>query len=587
MNILGYSGLHNSLAFREKNLEGLTSQEYRMCQGLDSAACVIVDGEIIAAAEEERFTGEKFTCDFPINAITYCLQAANLSIDDIDRVCHGFDYSAYEKMYALKPLSMKFYQEVLSPEAQMQHFKPYFPSFPVRDKFVPVSHHIAHAASTFYPSGFDDALIVIADGLGEENGISILEGKDNKITLLKEHNIFSSLGILYSQITAHLGFLVNSDEYKVMGLAPYGDSSVYDSLFNDIIDYLPNGELIINAYSNNKTQLEKETFRGFKRWLADKTFAERLPDMPIEQKHKDLAATLQAHLEKAMMHVILYWKERRQANNLCLAGGVALNCVCNGLILKEQHFDRIYIPPSASDAGTSLGAALVELYATEGRLIHTAGKELPYYGPDLTETDCQRAIAHFDQEIVNTHLADDVIYQVAADYIGQGKVIGWAQGRMEFGPRALGNRSILADPAAHNMRDKINSLVKKRESFRPFAPAVIAEQAGCYFEIPKQVELPYMLFTVDVKPEYQAKLPAITHVNGSARVQTVSQDCSPRFWSLIDSLGTKTGMPIVLNTSFNVKGQPIVRTAYEAIETFIDAGLDALFLGNYLIELRK
>lgn len=583
MKIIGYNGLNGSISFRKENYKDLTEQEYRMCQGLDSAACIIVDGEIIAAVEEERFNGEKYTCDFPINAIRYCLQEADLSINDIDYICHSVDYENYKELFFLSDKSRLLYEKVLNPNLQKELWKKYFPYFDIDRKFVAVDHHLAHAASAYYPSGFDSSLILIADGIGEIHSISLYNAKDSNIELIKNYNFYSSLGVLYSQITAHLGFWVNSDEYKVMGLAPYGDATRYQAIFDEIIDYKDDGSIYINKFKLNKSELDRQTGRAFRNWLSTNFFPPRHPNDPITQEHKDLSATLQRAIEKAIDHILVFWQKKYSSKNLCLAGGVALNCTCNGFIFRKNYFDNIFIQPAANDAGTAIGAAFVQNNKKGGKLVNATPVSMPYLGPKFDNDMCENAINKFHDRIIVTKFTTDLLIKEAAKWIADRKIIAWMQGRMEFGPRALGNRSILADPTDPEMRDRINKLVKKREGFRPFAPSVKLESAHNYFDMPKMHEFPHMLFTVPVRDKYRQILPAITHVDGSARVQTVNKEYAEQYWLLIDEFEKIKGIPIILNTSFNVKGQPMVCTPIEAIETLIDTNIDALFMGDYLI----
>jgi len=585
LNILGYSGLHGSIAFRRKNYANLTENEYRMCQGLDSAACIFVNGEVVAAAEEERFNGEKYTCDFPVGAIEFCLREANLSVKELDYICHGFDYSNYEELLSMSKSGVNFYNEVLSPKIQIELWQKHYPMFSIKHKFINVNHHLSHAATAFYPSGFDRALILIADGIGESHSISLFEGNESGITLINNYGILSSLGVLYSQITAHLGFLVNSDEYKIMGLAPYGNANRYKHIFDDIIEYKDKGEISINKFALNTTDIERQTGRGFRKWLSKNLCAPRSEHESVTQQHKDIAAALQNAIQKCLFHILVYWGNKIDVSNLCMAGGVALNCTANGEIFRKKIFNNIYIQPAASDAGTAMGAAMVQS-SHIGQHPKSISVLPPYYGPGLDDLSCEQAINKYKNKINYQKFSDSDLIREAAHWITTRKIIAWMQGRMEFGPRALGNRSILADPTDPSMRDRINALVKKRESFRPFAPSVKLESAHEYFDMPHLHEFPHMLYTVPVREKYRSVLPAITHVDGSARVQTVNKNYAEKYWRLINEVEKTLGIPIILNTSFNVKGQPIVCTPIEAIQTLLDTNIDALFMGNYLITLQ-
>lgn len=583
MNILGYSGLHGAINFRKSFYSDFTEQEYRMCQGLDSAACIMVDNHLIAAVEEERFNGEKYTCNFPINAVNYCLQKAGLTLSDLDYICHGFNYQPYHSLFLTTQDSRIYYQQVLDNHLQIDLWRSHFPDPFISDKFVSVDHHLAHAATAYYPSQFDSALVLIADGIGEMHSLSLFSAENGKINLLKNYNLFSSLGVLYSQITAHLGFYINSDEYKVMGLAPYGDKKRYQQLFNEIIEYRDQGHIFIKKFKLNTTETDRQTGRGFRKWLSENCFSPRTPESAITQEHKDLAAALQNTLEEALLHILSFWQKKTSLEKLCMAGGVALNCTANGNLLRKALFKDIYIQPAANDAGTAIGAAMIQAHQKGKGIFCISPFDLPYFGPDFHEDDYKKAIEKFTGQITYKEFSLSDVIKEAAKWITNRKIIAWVQDRMEFGPRALGNRSILADPTDPSMRDRINLLIKQRESFRPFAPSVKFETAHHYFDIPREREFPHMLYTVPVKDEYKSILPAITHVDGTARIQTVNRRYAEKYWLLLDAVEQLSGIPLVLNTSFNMRGQPIVCTPEEAIRTLISAKLDALFMGNFLI----
>lgn len=584
MLILGYSGLNNALEYRKKSIQGLSEAEERMCQGLDSAAVLLSDGEIIAAAEEERFNLEKHTGDFPFNAINFCLSEANASMDDIDFICHGFNFSEWQPIYEIDEFSKNYYDQILSHSSQIKLFQEKYNLKQAKDKFIPIRHHTAHAASAFYPSNFEKALVIVADGIGEIDSISIYQGEGKKLQSIQHYNIFSSLGIFYSLITHHLGFDVNSDEYKTMGLAPYGNPERFRSFFKQCIEFKENGEVFIPVFAKNKTLFEKQTYRALREWIAQQTFSPRTAGNEISQEHKDLAAGLQDALNIAILNLATHWKQKTGLPSLCFAGGVALNCVSNSVLLNSSLFDEIYIPPAASDPGTALGAALYKHCHLENKSFNYKHTKLPFYGPSFGEEDILKALNKYKGKIKFLKLEENECISLAAENIYLGYIIAWMQGRMEFGPRALGHRSILADPRCPSMRDKINKAVKKRESFRPFAPSVKLEKAHIFFELNQYMELPHMLFTAQVKKEYRESLPAITHVDGSARIQTVNREEHPLYWQLIDEFEKKSNIPILLNTSFNVKGQPIVCSPEDAIKTLLSTDIDALFVGQYYVK---
>lgn len=579
--ILGYSGLNNSIEFKQKEFPGFSREEIRISQGMDAAAALICDGGVVSAAAEERYNLQKHSHKFPINAMRFCLQKAGIDISDVDFITHGFDYHPYNDFYKFSDFNRRRYEEVFSPDVQLELFAEYF-NTDLKEVFTPVPHHHAHAASAYYPSGFNNALVVVVDGLGEMHSISIFSAEKSKLKLLRQYDILSSLGIFYSIITYFLGFSVNSDEYKIMGLAPYGNYKKYLSTLSECIKFNPKGETFIPLLLQNRTLVEKESYRGAIKWLSENLFPQRNPLDRIGQEHKDLAATLQYLLNKAMLHIVSYWQQETQHDKLCMAGGVALNCTANGEILKNGIFDDIYIQPAAGDDGTSVGSALYQHYSNYPEA-KRKNEKMPFYGYSATRSEISKALIKFNNKIKAKRYKTEKLLDEVTELILRGEVIAWMQGEMEFGPRALGHRSILADPRSSKMKDIINQLVKKRESFRPFAPAVKHKDANKYFDFEYVRSLPYMLFVVPVKEEYRDKLPAITHINGSARIQTVNKEDNYLFWKLIDMFGKKSGIPILLNTSFNVKGQPIVCTAEDAITTFLSTGINVLVIDNYII----
>jgi carbamoyltransferase len=585
MRILGISGLANSESYKRSRYPNLDPSEHRIRQGLDSAAALVCDGEIIAAAAEERFTGDKQTGAFPVQAIRYCLAEQGLRIGDIDAIVHGFDYSPYEKIWRMDESSSEMYDSVLSRDALLRELPRHFPGFP-DSRVHHVSHHLAHAASAYFTSGWDECLTIVVDGMGEVHGATVYHARHNELNKLHEISALHSIGVLYSLITLHLGFDFNGDEYKIMGLAPYGDPRRYRTFFEQAAEFRPNGSIAIPALSLNRSREERETYGATRRFLEEQLGPRRRNDDEITDYHRDLAAALQEWLELAMLHICGHFQRQTGLRRLALAGGVALNCTTNGKLMRAGLFDEIYVQPASGDDGTSLGAALY--WAASNDRVCNRRMPVPFLGPASTPAQIQAAFREYEKDIVVKPLSttEDACAE-AADWIARGRVIAWHRGRMEFGPRALGNRSILADPGHPEMRDRINAMVKKREAFRPFAPAVSAEQAHTWFEIAPGAELPYMIMIVDVREEHRATLPAITHVNGSARVQTVSAKDNRDFHRLLKAVGKTTGREMVLNTSFNVKGQPIVNTPSEAIRTFLGTGIQGLFLENYLVMRRS
>lgn len=584
MRILGYSGFDRSVSFKRARFPNLGSREYRIVQGLDSAVALVDDGGVRFAAAEERFSGLKSTGAFPIGAIRACLHHARLNPDAIDVVAHAFAYDCVKPLYDHDEVSRAQYAEVYDPALQHEYLRSHVADVDWASRFVAVPHHLAHAASAFYQSGFAESLILVSDGMGETQSASVLVGSDSGLSTLASIPAFHSMGVLYSVFTLYLGFAFNMDEYKVMGLAPYGDERRYFSRIMDLVRLGADGTYAIPFFAEDKTLEEQQTHRGMLRALSEMFGPPREPEGPMEQRFVDLAAALQAVLQTCQLHVLGHFAETTGARNLCMAGGVALNCTVNGVVRRSRLFDDVFVQPASGDDGAALGAALYVRHEREPsapRPRITA----PLWGPGFDASEIERAARASREVEVRRFESFEALAEDAARRIASGEIIGWYQGRMEFGPRALGNRSILADPRAPDMRDRVNMLVKKRESFRPFAPAVAAEGATDYFEIDEGDEHTYahMLFTMPVRAEHRDTLPAITHVDGSARLQTVFRESNERFWMLLRAFGEITGIPMVLNTSFNVRGQPIVCTPKEAVDTFLFAHLDALVLGDLLL----
>ncbi len=576
MNILGISGFEKAMPFKRAHWPGLDEREYRMSQGHDAAAALVVDGECVAAAAEERFNRRKHSGDFPAGAIRYCLAEAGLALADIDEIAHGFDYAPYAAAYSVDPVTARLYREVFSPAALLALVERDCPG--VRAERVQhVGHHLAHAASAYFTSGWDDCLVIVADGMGEAHGVSVYRARGGRLETLYRMSANDSIGVLYSLVTLHLGFDFNADEYKIMGLAPYGDPERFRGFFEEHVKLSAGGAIRIPILRLNRDRAERETYAATRRFLGGRLVEARHPDDDITDVHRDVAAALQACLDRAMRHVCGAFARRTGQRRLALAGGVALNCTANGQLVTAGLFDDVYVQPAAGDDGTALGAALYR--ASLYKEVRNRRSPVPYYGPGPSAGAIRVALARFRDRVEAVEFGTlEETCAAAARLIADGRVVAWYRGRMEFGPRALGHRSILADPGDPAMRDRINAMVKKREAFRPFAPAVSLDEVHTWFDVPPRTELPYMIVTVNVREPYRRSLPAITHVNGSARVQTVSATDDRAFHALLRAVGRITGREMVLNTSFNVKGQPIVNTPEEAIETFLGTGIEYLFL---------
>jgi len=573
----------------------------------DSAAALINDGKIISAVQEERFTRKKHDPDFPINAISFCLKKENLKNEDIDYIIfYEKPFIKFERLLdtylSFAPFGFKSFQKAMPiwikdklwiKQFILTHFKGF------KGKILFSSHHRSHAASAFYPSPFDKSAIITVDGVGEWSTTTIACGENNKINIIKEINFPHSLGLLYSAFTYHSGFKVNSGEYKLMGLAPYGNPKYVQFILDNIIDIKDDGSYRLNMKFFDFATGLKMTSKYF-----DKIFGKpRKNESQITQREMDLARSIQDVIEIVMLKIAKYAKTITGFNYLCLAGGVALNCVANGKILREKIFKDIWVQPASGDAGGALGAALSVWYEyldnKRNIVKNTDNQEGSYLGTEYSNEHIRKFLTDHNIPFIET--TDDTLFNKVAELLKGGFVIGWFQGKMEFGPRALGNRSIIADARSSIMQKKLNLKIKFRESFRPFAPAVLNSKVSEFFEIDKTS--PYMLFVCDVKKKHQFKMsdkhnklfgieklniarsiiPAVTHVDYSARLQTVHEDTNPKFYKLIQAFNNITGCPVIINTSFNVRGEPIVESPIDAYKCFMRTEMDYLVLGNFII----
>jgi len=569
----------------------------------DSAACLVQDGKIIAAAQEERFTRKKHDFEFPTNAINYCLKEAGITIKDVDYVAFYekpfikferllFTYLRYAPfgiasfMHAMPMwLKQKLFLKDLINEKLSRDGDIIFPE-----------HHESHAGSAFFPSPFDEAAILTLDGVGEWATASFGKGQGNRLEISNELRFPHSLGLLYSAFTYYTGFRVNSGEYKLMGLAPYGEPNYVNLIKEHLVDIKDDGSLKLNMkYFNYPAGLTMTNGRFHKLFGG----RPRKPESPLTQKDMDIAKSIQVVTEEIMLKMANHVHAVTGCENLCLAGGVALNCVGNGRILREGKFKNVWIQPAAGDAGGALGAALFVWYQylDHPRTVEK-GKDSQF--GSLLGPSYDREIEEFinAENIVCEDVSKEGLPRTVAQLLSEENVVGVAQGRMEFGPRALGTRSILGDARSEKMQEVMNLKIKFRESFRPFAPAVLKERAAEFFDF--RGESPYMLLTVPVSKDKtlpttatgeglaklkakRSQIPAITHVDYSARVQTVSQDTNPFFYDVIKAFDELTGCPVVINTSFNVRGEPIVATPQDAYRCFMSTNMDYLVLGKYLL----
>ena len=546
-------------------------------QGIhDSSACIMRDGEILFATAEERLSRVKHDQRFPVNAIRACLQYAKVTPNELDYICFGWPRPHKAYLHALRSsvtgelpfrLVGNTYKFLINSRRQ-GGFKFFLNEFgSTQAQVLYVDHHLSHAISTYAFSGFEEAAVVIIDGQGAWESTSIWHGKQGKLEHILTVPWPNSLGLLYAELTYYLGFKKYSDEWKVMGLAPYGQPGVSLESFIQF-DSAP--------YQVSAKRLLGKRFEDTS-GIAEFLGAQRKPESEIDERHKNIAFAVQEACEKGMFKVVQMAVEKTGCRNLCLAGGVALNSKANGKILRSGLAEQIFIQPAATDDGTALGAALAPYLETEGRLPMSCMRNA-YLGPEYSDGEIEKLLKTY--KLPYTHLTNPS--DTAAELLANGKIIGWFQGRMEFGPRALGNRSILADPRQAEMKDKVNNAVKFREAWRPFAPSMLAEAAPDYLE--NVTDSPFMILTDQVKEDKKSVIPAVTHVDGSTRPQTVGQQINPRYWQLIKAFEQRTGVPVVMNTSFNLRGEPIVCSPTEAIRTYISSGMDALILGSYLIE---
>lgn len=553
------------------NIVGISSHYH------DAAACLLRDGVLVAAAQEERFSRKKHDPRVPLNALKYCLEEGDISISDID--CVAYYENPIKKIERQVWTRLPWISERRAEE--LNRLDPFRPMREIRERFgyagriACFDHHMSHAASSYYFSGFSDAAVLTVDGVGEWATATYGRGTGSKLSLFQEVRFPHSLGLLYSTVTAYLGFSVNDGEYKVMGLAPYGDSKYIDHM-RQLGHVTPTGDIRLDMrYFDFSGSGAMHT----ERFCSLFGSAAREPESEIAGFHCDIARSLQQFLEECLLSMCRHLYQRAGSTNICLAGGVALNCVANGRLLREGPFERMFVQPAAGDAGGCLGAAALAHIQLTGqapaqRLTHA------FYGPQPKPGEIASLLAGTPAKPQNYRGREADLIAAAVDRLAGGQIIGWFQGRMEFGPRALGGRSILADPRRHEMRDLVNSRVKKRESFRPFAPAVLAERAHEHFALDHAS--PFMLETCQVVSPLE--LPAITHVDGSARVQTVDVDANRRFALLLQAFHERTGCPILLNTSFNMRGQPIVCTPIEALVCFLQSKLDCLVLEDFILD---
>ena len=581
----------------------------------DSAAALIENGHILAAAQEERFTRKKHDSGFPAHAISYCLDEAQTSMSEVDHVVFydkpflkferlletylAFAPRGFQSFKMAIPIWLK--EKLFQKDLLRKKFQSFDPNVDWPSKLLFAEHHQSHAASAFYPSPFDEAVVLTMDGVGEWATTSVAIGKGNRLDVIKEMHFPHSLGLLYSAFTYYMGFKVNSGEYKLMGLAPYGEPRFKHIILDNLIDLKPDGTFRLDQrYFDYCTGL-RMTNQKFDALFEGPA---RAPDELLTQKHMDLAASIQAVTEEIVLRLTRSLAKEMRIENLCLAGGVALNCVANGKVLRDGAFKRIWVQPAAGDAGGALGAALSAYYLFEGaqRSASTGADSMrgAYLGPAYADEDVIERLTAAGANF--TLMSDDQVIEDTVCALSDGKAVGWFQGRMEFGPRALGGRSILGDPRSPSMQKTLNLRVKYRESFRPFAPSVLREDVSQWFELDN--DSPYMqivadvvgyrrrtmtndekaLFGIEKLNLTRSEIPAVTHVDYSARIQTVHRETNPRYHQLLNKFKAATGCPVLVNTSFNVRGEPIVCTPEDAFRCFMGSDIEVLVIGNCFLK---
>lgn len=548
----------------------------------DSAAALVVDGNLMAAASEERFSRIKQDSDLPAKAVQFCLDRAQLKINDInyivfydkpitkfDRILTGYMSVPFRALHAFRlaiPVWLRrklWTDHVIHKELEYEGEVLYLP------------HHLSHASGAFFGSPFEEAAILTVDGVGEWATASFGVGRNNRVELLAQMNYPHSVGLLYSAFTYYLGFQVNSAEYKVMGLAPYGRPVYQDLIEKEIVTIHDDGSIHLHMNCFNFHHGMTMTGKRMERLFGQ---PRRTPETQVDKFHEDIAASIQAVTENIMVKMAEHVREKTGLNKLCMSGGVALNCKANGTLLKKKIFDEIYVQPASGDAGGAVGAALYAHYLISGE----PKKAQPFFGLGSSYGANEMKIFLDKNNIPYTDISLPDTLALTAGKIADGKIIAIFQGSMEFGPRALGFRSILADPRSELMKEKINAAVKFREKFRPFAPVVLAERAADYFDC--QTESPYMLFNFNVLKEKRAEVPAITHIDNSSRIQTVNETDNAVLYQLISEFEKITSVPLLLNTSFNLRGHPIAESPLDAFATFCSGGIDFLLLEHYLVD---
>ena len=570
MYLLGISGLADVESFLDRHFPAQMGQS-RIVQGMDAAAALICDGRVIAAASEERFDRQKKSSAFPFQAIDYCLREARIGISNVDHVCGNFDFGRYSMVFR-GDLAERYWSQCLAPAAIQAKLDDHYQTMV---HYQPIDHHDAHLHCALASADFDTALAIVMDAAGEIGSTSVYRVADGTVRRLRRYPIFQSLGLFYSLVTQFLGFAFNEDEYKVMGLAALGDPKRYAGFFETAIILAEDGKIEVPCLSLNTEFADSLFYAASSRAIeAGLGFDGRACSM---EQRADVSAALQVRFTEALFHVARYFRQETGLTDLIWSGGCAENCMSIGEVRKSGLFDRIHVSYGSGDEGTALGAALACSYGLKQPV--KIAQKMPFFGP-APNLQVVRSLVDQHHLVLHEFPDQDEMLSAAADDIAADRIVALCDGRMEYGARALGNRSLLALPSQEGNKDRINVAIKKRQNYRPFAPAVTVEAAHRYFDLNPEEAYPYMTMLTSVREEWKDKLPAITHFDGSARVQTVDHRFNLPFYKFLTFLGQRTGVPVVLNTSYNVNHQPIVCSEAEAIDTFIEMEIDALYIAN-------
>jgi carbamoyltransferase len=581
LRIMGIGGLAGAKAFQRLHWPKLDEREYAVALGTDSAAALIMDGELVATAKEESFIRLPHTTEFPTNAIKYCLSRKNLEPDEIDVLVHCFDYSEYQELYLVSKLSGELYRNVLSREALLKAVGRRWPAFPA-DRVRQVPNHLAHAAGAYLTSGWDECLVVVIDGLGDGQSTTGYSASGRGLTEIKEICAYDSIALFYSLVSVHLGFNWHGDEWQLMDLAAQGDPSRFRPFFEQSVQLRPDGTIMVWPLRLNRRSGERENYLGTRRCLWEYLGPKRLPHGEIEQRHKDVLAGLQECMNRAVLYICKHLAKATGQPRIALTGQVGLNCSTTGLLLQSGIFDEVYVPTAPGDDGAAIGAALYVAWLEEGM----TGNWVPTKrdGPNYPLSELYAAFGRFARQIQVRPFANlEEKCRKVAELIANKKIVARDEGRVAFGSTAFGNRSILTDPSDPGMRKQLGILLNEITRTRPVAAAVTVEQAGRWFSLPRGIELNRTILAVPVKPAFQEELAGVTQQDGTARIQTIDQRDQAETHRILVEVGKLTGRELVLTTSFNVSEQPIVESPREALETFLQTGIDYLVLDDCLV----